>query len=749
MQLNRLFSFKLLFILLPVSILLVVLNYFGWMDYLEYQSLDWRFRFRGEIDAPVKLIYVDLDSEAIELMGERPLPRVFFAETVDALINFGKAKVVGIDAVFSESAHSVLVDNEKVKLDNEAFRGVVERQPGLVLAASYTSQFDPLSKDHSKLKVFPFIYKGYTNANLNSLPEQPDLDLIGSDGGNIGLININDQYSPGPIPRWAPLFAQTPGPTYLTLALEMLRVYYGIPKTNITITDDFIFVKGIKGEILHKIPLREKQMLEINWYTSWSSNKTPHYSIRTILGAAAWIKHGSEEQKKEAEVFFKDFKDSIILIGPVDPLLHDLSPAPLDFEPVPRVSAHGNLLKTIAGGDYITRFPFLLNAVIAITLSILMTSLGIWSGQFSGLTKFMCLALLFSYIVISFYLFSIFHIVMPLVTPVIAGVSTTFFGVIFQLVSAEKQKGRIKGLFGTYVSPDLVNKIIESGEEPQLGGVEETISAFFSDVENFSTFSEVLNPSQLVDLMNEYLTTMTDILQNEGGTLDKYIGDAIVAMFGAPLAMKEHAAAACRVACKIQQAQLELCEKWKTDRKNWPALIFKMRTRVGLNSGLAIVGNMGSSTRFNYTMMGDTVNLAARCESGAKSYGVYGMVTEDTKQLAEENDKSVFYRYLDNIVVKGRTHPVRMYELIGLNNNISDRVQDCVELYEQGMKFYLQQNWDAALSLFEKSSGLERFKPGRDPVITNPSLVFTQRCQYMKENPPEGNWDGVFSMKSK
>jgi adenylate cyclase len=340
--------------------------------------------------------------------------------------------------------------------------------------------------------------------------------------------------------------------------------------------------------------------------------------------------------------------------------------------------------------------------------------------------------------------------VIPLVAPAGSAFSASLVGVVVQLLIEERQKGRIKGMFCTYVSPELVEEMIESGEDPQLGGQEVVISAFFSDIESFSAFSEILTPGQLVDVMNEYLTAMTEILQEEGGTLDKYIGDAIVAMFGAPLPMEAHALRGCVASQRMQAKQLELCAKWKSEGEKWPERVFRMRTRIGVNTGGATVGNMGSTTRFNYTMMGDTVNLAARCESGAKAYGVYTMVAEETMKEARKYGDDCLFRFLDKIVVKGRTQPVTMYEIMGLKETLPQEAFDCAEEYARGIQKYLSQEWDAAISLFETSAEFEAWQPGRDEgIVTNPSQILIERCNQYKEDPPGDAWDGVFVMTSK
>ena len=248
--------------------------------------------------------------------------------------------------------------------------------------------------------------------------------------------------------------------------------------------------------------------------------------------------------------------------------------------------------------------------------------------------------------------------------------------------------------------------------------------------------------------MVEYLSAMTEIITEDGGTLDKYIGDAIDAMYGAPLSLDDHAYLAVVSTIRMQNKQAELREKWTAENRK--QLIRHMRTRIGLNTGRAVVGNMGSVTRFNYTMMGDSVNLAARCESGAKSFGVYTMITDETRKAAEASHQDVFYRYLDQIVVQGRTLPVKVHEVIGFLSDQTQKTRDCIELYTNGFGHYLKMEWGKALECFEKSSPLELHQPERDAgVKTNPSRIMIDRCSYMKSSPPAPDWDGVYQMISK
>jgi adenylate cyclase len=306
-------------------------------------------------------------------------------------------------------------------------------------------------------------------------------------------------------------------------------------------------------------------------------------------------------------------------------------------------------------------------------------------------------------------------------------------------------------MFGAYVSPALVSRMVDSGEEPKLGGIEEDITAYFSDIQSFSSFSEKLSPPRLVELMNEYLTACTDIVQAEGGTLDKYIGDAVVAMYGAPLALPDHAHRACVAALRVQRRVGELREKWIHEGEKWPEIVHRIQTRIGLNSGLAVVGNMGSHTRFNYTMMGDNVNIAARMESGAKKWGVYTMCTEATRLGCDKVAADrVFFRALGRIIVKGRTQPLPIFEMVALAEDVTDANRECVALFEQGLQRYYERDWDGALALFRRSEPLEVNGRGRAPgTHDNPSLVYIEITENYRAAPPPAGWAGVFEMTEK
>lgn len=729
-------------LLLPIAAIWQIASHYGLLDFLENRTVDWRFRARGEISAPVKVVYVDVDSESITDLGNWPWDRAYFAEVCEALLGAGKAEAIGIDFVFSEKGQAELVDADRFAAGNARFGKFLFEHPQVIVAASYASTEDRnINGDHISRELprverppaepLPPELPGFRFGSTVSIPP------------NVGLIDTKDGGT-----RWVPLFAQADGLTFRHMALELARLHLGVPPDGAKIFPDRVELQRPDGARAATIPLTHRQDVEVNWFSRWNSPKLNlRASFVDALLHARNLRSDKPEEKNAAQRFFAQFDGAVVLIGPVDPLMQDIATTPMDPRPAPRVGIHGNLLKTIVSGLYLHRLSVVWQIVALLGLTTVVTTLAVGTKRAVGWTRPMAIFALAAYTGIAFVVFARWHWVLPLAAPLGAAFTTSFVGVVWQLAREEKQKGRIKSMFGTYVSPELVNRMVESGEDPKLGGAEVEITAYFSDIQGFSSFSEKLTPPQLVELMNEYLTACTDIITAHGGTLDKYVGDAVVAMFGAPVALPDHAYRACVASQRTQARLAELRRSWAAEGSRWPDTVSRMRTRIGLNSGAAVVGNMGSLTRFNYTMMGDSVNLAARLESGAKAYGVSSLVSEATKQACELRGNDCVFRRLDHIVVKGRSKPVAVYEIAGLKDTLPRVAFDAIGEYEAGLVAYLNQDWAKALDHFCKSAELEKtWLPDEE---TTPALVFIQRCEWMKLNPPGGAWDGVWVMQTK
>jgi len=303
---------------------------------------------------------------------------------------------------------------------------------------------------------------------------------------------------------------------------------------------------------------------------------------------------------------------------------------------------------------------------------------------------------------------------------------------LYLFMMERKQKGFIKGAFSQYLSPTVIDQIVENPEMLQLGGERREMTPFFSDIQGFSTISEGLTPEELVQLLNEYLTAMCDIISSHQGTIDKFEGDAIIAFWGAPLDLPNHATVACHATIEMQRRGEELR---KMLREQSRPLLF---TRMGLNSGPVVVGNMGSAERMDYTMMGDVVNLAARLEGANKFYKTFSMISGSTYELAKDDIDS---RQLDIIRVVGKNEPVPVHELLARKNETSGEMSGVVEQYMKGLKLYQDRNFKDAIAEFEKVLSIDS--------EDGPSQTYIKRCGMFLESPPEKDWDGVFTFTEK
>ena len=725
----------------------------GVLTSLENNMVDWRFRYRGPIEAPVKVVYVDVDSISLDSIGNMPWSREYFATVARTLIDRAGVKAIGMDFVFSDAGVAESVDRAKYIAGNRALGAFLWKTPSVVVAASFTAMDYHDLNGKKKMREFPDV----SRPDLPPLhqiepPELPSLSIAPGRTVSPPGVGLIDTVNEGT--RWVALYAPTASRTYYAMAVELARIYYGIDRSGMKVEGDQLDMVRADGSLAASIPLTRKQVLEINWFSPWfNAAYNPRESFSVVYEYSQLLGSDKPAERRSAEEFFADplFKDAVVLIGPTDRLLQDLAPTPFDDAPVPRVGVHGNLLKTIVSGRYIRRLPEVGAYALIFGLSLLVSAFAVAGGGRTGFMKAMAVLSAAVYVAVAFQLFKVSHVIIPVVAPLGAEFTTSFANLVWQIVEEQKQKGRIKGMFRAYLSPALVERMVSSGEEPKLGGIEENITAYFSDIQAFSSFSEKLSPSRLVDLMNEYLTACTDIVQAEGGTLDKYIGDAVVAMYGVPLALPDHPLRACVAALRVHRRVAELREKWTREGDQWPDIVHKLQTRIGLNTGSAVVGNMGSHTRFNYTMMGDTVNIAARMESGAKSWGVYSMCTEATRSECERLEPGrVVFRKLGRIVVKGRAQPLPIHEMASLAEHATDPLRECIAIFEQGLEKYYGRDWDGAIALFRRSEALEANGVGRAPGSeSNPSLVYIRIAEDYRSGPPHADWDGVYHMKEK
>ena len=721
-------------------------------------------------------VIVDLDEASLAKFGQWPWPRYRVALLL-AKIREAGALAVGLDIVFAEPDRTspkvlknalkrdlqvdmgftgmpeALMDNDKV------FGSVISSGPYVL---GYYFNFNRTLDDQKDCVLHPvsLIEKRQKGAPpaaefMTSAPAVvcniPELSEAAHASGF-----FNTEPDPDGIYRKTPLFMRHNDKLYPNLSVATLMTALGVRQALVNVGS-----QGLESIRIGKIEIPVDPRGQM--YTKYRGKRG---AFRYI---PAWRVLSGQFKPEELD-------GKIVFLGTSAAGLLDLRATP--FDPIlPGVEVHATVVDNILAQDFIQRPAWATGLVFFLLLAagLLTTILLTWvSAAWSLLplvasTGGMVYGSYWAMDTRGFF-------ISPLLPLLLLGLNFT----VLTLLKYWREEGHKKFLhstFQSYLSPELITEMFEQKANPKLGGEARVITAFFSDVQSFSTFSEKLTARQLVELLNEYLTAMTDILLADRGTLDKYEGDAVVAFIGAPMDVPDHAYRACRIAVNMQNSLLELRERWKAEKlepgeeernvkgyppevwapgDKWPGIVHEMKVRIGLNSGEIVVGNMGSATRMNYTMMGDAVNLAARLESGAKQYGVYTLVSEYTLDQPAWDEQGaeclvrdmVEYRFIDNIAVVGKSEPVKVYEVAALKDGLTDKEKELFTTFDEGMALYLAMHWDEAIAKFRVADAIERVPEGK----VTPSRAYITRCELFKDSPPVGpgeSWDGVFRMTSK
>ncbi|MBW3011087.1 adenylate/guanylate cyclase domain-containing protein, partial [Candidatus Woesearchaeota archaeon] len=402
------------------------------------------------------------------------------------------------------------------------------------------------------------------------------------------------------------------------------------------------------------------------------------------------------------------FEDKLVLIGATAPDLHDESFVPTSAgKAMPGVEVHANTIQTMILKDFLQQQSFW-SVILFIFISALLTAVLIRRMHILSAT-IVAIVLAVAYIFIAIYAFNWGLIMNLLYVPITIG-GTYTMTVLYFYLSEKKSKRELHNMFGKYVSPVVIGEILKNPEMLKLGGQKREITVFFSDIRGFTSISEGIDPEKLVHVLNEYLTAMTKIVLNHQGVVDKYIGDAIMAFWGAPIDQPNHAELACSTAVDMKKDLVELRKKWK--EQGFP----EIKIGIGLNTGEAVIGNLGSYDRFDYTAIGDTINLGSRLEGITKQYGVGIVISETTQKIIK--DKFVT-RKLDLVAVKGKKEPIFIYELVGRKEDMKKEDFEMVSAYEAGLENYLNRRWEHANKEFRN---VLKFKEDKAAEL------FIERC---------------------
>ncbi|MFQ5621130.1 MAG: CHASE2 domain-containing protein [Candidatus Nanoarchaeia archaeon] len=422
------------------------------------------------------------------------------------------------------------------------------------------------------------------------------------------------------------------------------------------------------------------------------------------------------------------FKNKLVLIGATSPGLHDDYFVPTSRgKAMPGVEIHANTLQTMINQDFLyaqsTTSVVLMVLILSLLTSLLVHRLKVLHSAL------IVIAALFVILFVAIRVFE-YGILLNIVYACGAILVTYIAGILYSYFSERKEKKKLRTTLHKYVSRAVVDEVMKNPDKLKLGGERREITIFFSDVRGFTTISEKLSPEKLVHLLNEYLSAMTDIILEHEGVVDKYIGDAIMAFWGAPLKQPNHAELAASTTLDMLKKLNILQKQW--EREGFPVL----NIGCGLNTGPAVIGNMGSYKRFDYTAMGDSINLGARLEGITKQYGVECIISKSTKKQL----KNFVVRELDCIIVKGKKEPIKIFELVCRKTELTDDLYEFIAHYETGLNYYITQKWDQAIDEFKKANKLKK---------DYASEVFIERCKTFKKSPPPKDWNGVWEFKTK
>ncbi|MDZ7337238.1 MAG: adenylate/guanylate cyclase domain-containing protein [candidate division KSB1 bacterium] len=686
----------------------------------EAKTLDWRYAQRLSRLASQRagaaledIVIVDIDDRSLEKLGPfNQWPRTYHAKVIDYLTS-GKALAIGFDVLFMEPSRDPMVDDSLTAATSRA---------DVVYHAMAFSAADPdiflyamdAPPPGFQAERFSFAFPPRTTTRLPSA-ERMDGKIVRLYNSAAGIGFVNFTPDDDSVIRRMPMFITFAGRQYPALSLAIIRGLLNLSPEHIGLEPGKRIVLSPPQSPGQRVvlPVDSRGRMLINY-----------------LGTMGTFRYVSYYDVLMERVPAEIFEGRIVLVGTSAAGLADIRPVPFQGA-FPGVEIHATIIHNILHQQFINRpgkvAIYLLAAVLAVAVAMMAMSLRPW---FSGP---LVLLLGAAFLVVNFQLFARSAIWVEMVRPMLT-LLFSYLGVfIFRYVEEERNKRKIKGMFQYYLSASVVDELIKNPQMLKLGGERRMATAFFSDIKDFTSVSEGLSPEELVAHLNEYLSAMTAIVFAHQGFLDKYEGDAIMAVFGVPVPIDGHAVFACRAALEMQRRLSELRPKWQAEGKP------QFHARIGINSGPMIAGNIGGEQRFDYTVIGDSVNLASRLEGANKAYGTSIMISAFTHELL--NGQFVT-RELDFIRVKGKALPVRVYELVAEHEDeLSATRRQALQLFAEGLQAYRDRRWDEALALFQAALALE--------PEDGPAQVYCQRCTLFRQNPPPPDWDGVFEMKTK
>ncbi|HAP67045.1 MAG TPA: adenylate/guanylate cyclase domain-containing protein [Nitrospinae bacterium] len=616
------------------------------IDALEDRLLDYRFKIRGTVKPPEDIIIAAIDEKSIDRLGRWPWDRNIMADVVKKLKSLG-VRIIVFDIIFSEA--------EK---NDTLFSKAMADAGNVILPVffEFDSESDIPDEEFISDSSFVNIKNSDKFNQYNPIGAKKITIPVPELGRSaIALGYVNTFPDDDGILRWEPLVIEYNGFIYPSITLQSAVKYLKIPNKMVILEA----TEGIRlGETY--IPTDRFGRTLINYYGT--DQTFSYFSISDIL---------------DGNIKSEDFHDKIVLIGATAVGIYDLRVTPFTAA-MPGVEKHANVIASIIEKKFIKSVPRLVNITILLLSGLLLSLLIVRFKAFGG--SAITISFLFFISLLGYYLFAQKGIWINITYPIL-NIFFVFISVtVYNYVAEERYAKRIRAMFSSYVTEKIVNELIKNPDMAKLGGERREITVLFSDVMGFTSFSEKHAPEDVVAILNEYLGEMTDIVLKWEGTLDKFIGDAILTFWNAPMRQENHAELAIKCALNMVGRLKELQKKWQAEGK--PML----DCGIGINTGEVIVGNIGAEgKKMDYTVIGDHVNLGSRVESLTRKYNTHILITEFTLSkikdlLADETIWKTEVTGLEKVIVKGKERPVGIYRVESLGHGVKSRVVE----YQEG-----------------------------------------------------------------
>jgi len=720
------------------------------VDRIDTFIYDMRMRMQPAQMDP-RIVIVDIDERSLADVGRWPWSRDVIARLVTQLTDHYGVRAVGFDVLFAEadtsSGYGTLEALARKELKD--VKGFAERVRALKPQLDYDGLLVKALKDK------PVVLGYYLSNEKRSLAKgglpSPTFTLADVSGYHVEAVTWNSYngnleilqraarsggfFNPLPdedgVIRRVPLLAQYKDGFYESLSLATVRVALGgtavypiFPKPDGINSEEFLRQYGyVEALLLNTEPRKIRIPLEpvMTELISFHGPGGPDGGSFKYLSASDVLNR---------KIAPEDLRDRIVLVGTTVPGLKDLRTSPVRVD-YPGVEMHANVIKSILDGEFKQRpdssMGFELIQVLLVGI-VLMIAFSLLSPLYSFLAAFASLAAVTA---LNFWMFQSLNLVLPVASVLLLIGGLFVFNVAWGYLFEFRKRHAMTSLFGEYVAPELVAQMAENPETYNMEGESRELTVLFVDVRGFTTISEGLKPNELREYINIYLTAMSEDIRGNRGTLDKYIGDAVMAFWGAPVALPNHAELAVATALKMLATAKKLNEEFTA--RNWPPL----KIGIGLNTGEMRVGDMGSKIRRAYTVMGDAVNLGSRLEGITKVYGVGLVVGESTRLAAPQ----FAYRELDRVRVKGKNEPVPIFHPVALDTELDEDSRRIFAQWHEALALVRAQQWEAAESIL---TTLHAAHP-EDGLYE----LYLKRIAYYREHPPGADWDGVTTFETK